>query len=332
MHNKTKTLAALFAGLALGAGAQAQDFQAGLRMITVPGAEPIPVALFFPTQAPARSIPMGPFTPTVSMQGAPAPAVKGLVLVSHGTGGSELGHHNIAQRLAQHGYLVAALQHPRDNYRDRSLVETSVFFSERPKQVSRVLDALLEHPEWKDRIPAGRIGAIGHSAGGYTVVALAGGVADPARLAAHCKEPADDARFCSLGGETARQRVPESTATAADYNVADQRIRAVVTMAPLAVVFTEESLVRIKVPMQVYTAEHDAVLKGEYHGERLRAIPGAGYDKVGNAGHFAFMAQTSYPIPAAAGDPGENPPGFDRKAFHQRLEKDVTSFFDRHLQ
>ncbi|HYD61302.1 MAG TPA: hypothetical protein VEC35_13140 [Noviherbaspirillum sp.] len=332
MHNKTKSLAALLAGLVLGAAAQAQDFQAGLRMMTVPGEEPIPVALFFPTQAPEQTIPMGPFAPTISMRGTPAPAVKGLVLVSHGTGGSELGHHNLAQKLARHGYLVAALQHPRDNYRDRSLVATSTFFSERPKQVSRVLDALLENPEWKDRVPAGRIGAIGHSAGGYTVVALAGGVADPSRLAAHCKEPADDAKFCSLGGETAKQQVRESATPAADYRGGDPRIRAVVTMAPLAVVFTEESLAGIKVPMRVYTAEHDAVLKSQYHGERLRAVPGAHYERVDNAGHFAFMAQTSYPIAASSGDPGENPSGFDRKAFHQRLENEVTAFFDRHLK
>lgn len=333
MHNTKRTLGVLLAGLAIGASAQAQDFQAGLRMITVPGADPIPVALFYPTKAPAQAIPMGPFTPTVSMSGAPASSVKGLVLVSHGTGGSELGHHNLAQRLAQNGYLVAALQHPRDNYRDRSLAATSTFFAERPRQVSRVLDALLANPEWKEKIPSGRIGAIGHSAGGYTVVALAGGVADPSRLATHCKPPADDATFCSLGGATAKQRMVEAAPPAAGYKVADPRIRAVVAMAPLAVVFTEESLAQIKVPMQVYTAEHDTVLKGQYHGERLRtAVPGVGFERVNNAGHFAFMAQTNFPIAADAGDPGANPPGFDRKDFHLRLEQDVTAFFDRHLK
>ena len=326
---KKTTVVALFAGLLAGAAAHAQDFQAGLRMLTLPGEEPVPVSLFYPTQAPARDIPMGPFTPEVAMQAPPASAVKGLILLSHGTGGSELGHHNLAQGLARHGYLVAALQHPRDNYRDRSLSATAAYFSERPKQASRVLDALLAHPEWKDRIPAGRIGALGHSAGGYTVLALAGGIADPSVLATHCRPPADDAKFCSLGGENAKQRA--AAPAAVDVSAADARIRAVVAMAPLAVVFTQASLENMKLPVQVYTAQHDEVLKGKYHGERLRAIPGVRFEEVAGAGHFAFMARTSFPIASDAGDPGSDPAGFDRAAFHRRLEREVVDFFDRSL-
>ena len=45
-----------------------------------------------------------------------------------------------------------------------------------------------------------RVGALGHSAGGYTVLALAGARPDPARFDAHCAtDRASDPIFCSTG-------------------------------------------------------------------------------------------------------------------------------------
>lgn len=51
--------AAALLGLAGQAGAQ----QAGYRTLTVPGDAPISVALFYPTAAVARALPMGPWQP-----------------------------------------------------------------------------------------------------------------------------------------------------------------------------------------------------------------------------------------------------------------------------
>lgn len=307
---------------------------AGFRMMTVAATEPVPVALFYPTPAAANTIPMGPYAVTVSFAGTPPAKVKGLILISHGTGGSELGHHNLAQALAQSGYLVAALQHPRDNWRDRSLASSVTYFSERPRQVSRVLDALLADPQWKDRIPSGHIGAIGHSAGGFTVLALAGAIADPLRATHHCETVTDDAGFCALRGTLSEEaRAAEKRAIkASDFDVMDKRIRAVVAMAPLTQVFTPESLKRVTIPLKIYVAEHDAVLNGKYHGGAVHdQLPGADFVEVNNAGHFAFMTEMTQSIPSAAGDPNGNPEGFDRKAFQGRLASEVIAFFDKNL-
>lgn len=308
--------------------------QAGFRMMTVAAAEPIPVALFYPTTAPANTIAMGPYAITVAFGGTPPAKVKGLILISHGNSGSELNHHNLAQSLAQSGYLVAALQHPRDNWRDRSLASSVTYFSERPRQVSRVLDALLADPEWKDRIPSGRIGAIGHSAGGFTVLALAGAIADPQRVADHCATVTDDAGFCALRGtlfEEARA-AEKRTVKASDFDVMDKRVRAVVAMAPLGQVLTPESFKRVTVPLKIYVAEHDTVLNGKYHGRAVHGqLPAADFEEVKNAGHFAFMVELTQSIPSAAGNPNSNPEGFDRTAFHGRLATEVTAFFDKNM-
>ena len=341
-------LAAFMTLLAWATPASAQ--YAGLRTLVVPGAEPVTVALFYPTPAVARTQPMGPWRPVVT-PGAPVAAVplKGLILISHGTGGHELGHHNLATRLAADGYLVAALRHPGDNWEDRSMITSGRYFSERPRQVSRVLDALLASPDWGPRIPAGRIGAVGHSAGGYTVLALAGAQAEPARAAQHCRSVSDDPGFCSLGKLPSRSQSGQATPAAAVaaaptqgpaaaqdgplVSVADPRIRAVVAMAPMAVVFTQGSLKAISVPVRLMVAERDAVLASKYHGAYVAAnLPAAQASTVPGAGHFAFMAQSVWPLASEAGDAAANPEGFDRVAYHATLENEVAEFLDRQLR
>ena len=338
-------LAAFVALLAWATPASAQN--AGLRTLVVPGAEPVTVALFYPTPAVARIQPMGPWRPVVT-PGAPVAAapLKGLILISHGSGGHELGHHNLATRLAADGYLVAALRHPGDNWEDRSMITSGRYFSERPRQVSRVLDALLASPEWGPRIPAGRIGAVGHSAGGYTVLALAGAQAEPARAAQHCRSVLDDPGFCSLGklpsrsqsgqaapAAAASAQVPAAAQDGPLVSVADPRIRAVVAMAPMAVVFTQGSLKAISVPVRLMVAERDAVLTGKYHGGYVAAnLLAAQASTVPGAGHFAFMAQSVWPLASEAGDAAANPEGFDRVAYHATLENEVAEFLDRQLR
>lgn len=339
-HTLLRRVAVVAAALlTLAAPAQAQH--AGLRTFTIAGDVPTTVALFYPTAVAGRLVAMGPWQPVVT-PGAPASAapLRGLILLSHGTGGTELNHHDLGTRLARDGYLVAAVRHAGDNWQDRSLVTSGRYFSERPRQLSRVLDALLASPEWGARIPAGRIGAVGHSAGGYSVLALAGAQAEPARAAQHCQTVQDDPGFCSLaknsslgpaGSQWAASPSAAASAGAPDADlvgVADARITAAVVMAPMAVVLTPQSLAAVRVPVRVLIAEKDAVLSTPYHGGHVLAhLPGARGRTVAGAGHFAFMAQSTMPLPSAAGDAAANPPGFDRPAFLAELDEEVAGFF-----
>ena len=316
----------------------APTLQAGLRMLTVPasasGAPAIPVAVFYPTQAPARSMAMGPFNVQVAMQAPAEATVKGLILLSHGTGGSELGHASLAQALARAGYLVVAPRHPGDDWQDRSLLQQSPerYFDERPRQASRVIDALLADPDWAGRITRDakgpRVGALGHSAGGYTVLALAGGVPERDRIAAHCAaHRSEDAIFCATGGSTASSATaPAAPAT----TLRDPRVRAVVAMAPVGVVFSAASLAAIQVPTVVYSAALDRWLQPRFQADWItRNLPAASHRVVPNAWHFAFMDTPSMAIPSDDGDVGANPPGFDRAAFLRQLAQELPGFFDK---
>ncbi len=231
------------------------------------GAPAITVALYYPSPSPSREVPMGPFMIHAAIRGGSEQAVKGLIVLSHGLGGSELAHSRLAEALAARGYLVAALRHPGDNWMDGSLLKKTPerYFFERPRQVSRVIDALLADPIWKDRIARDakgpRIGTLGHSAGGYTVLALAGGVPDLAQSSRHCREEGkDDPLFCRTGGTEWPVAPPQ-----AGQPLKDGRIRAVVAMAPVGVLFTAESLAKVQVPVAIYAGVKDRWLVPRFH-------------------------------------------------------------------
>lgn len=317
--------------------------QAGLRTFSVPGApadpEPISIALFYPTQAPERTIAMGPFTVHAAMGGTPDGQMKGLIIMSHGHGGSELAHASLAEALARDGYLVAALRHPGDNWQDPSLLASGPvrYFAKRPQQASRVIDALLNDPMWQDRIARDakgpRVGAVGHSAGGYTVLALAGGQPELPRLAAHCaNDRADDPILCGLVRTGAPAVTKTEQVDRADPTLADSRVRAVVALAPLGAVISARSLASIQVPTLIYEAEQDRYLVPRFHAEWIaQNMPGAELRRVPNAWHSAFMDIPGMSIPTPDGDVAANPAGFDRRAFLQQTSKEIAAFFDSTL-
>jgi predicted dienelactone hydrolase len=313
--------------------------QAGWRAINVPGLagapEPIAVNLYYPTQAAEISFAMGPYSAHVAPQAAPDATFKGLIVISHGLGGSEVVHESLAEALARSGYLVAALRHPGDNWQDGSLIARgpAAYLDERPRQVSRVLDALLADPQWSPRIASDargpRIGALGHSAGGYTVLALAGGRFDVARLRLHCEtEGGEDPIFC----RRARSDSPPAAAPGASpgaASIADRRVRAVVALAPLGAVFDPASLEAIAIPVTLYVADKDRFLVPRFHAQWVAShMPAASEHIVPNAWHFAFVDPPNSAIPSDDGDLRDDPPGFDRPAFLRQLQIDLPAFFD----
>ncbi|SFQ25043.1 alpha/beta fold hydrolase [Variovorax sp. 770b2] len=316
--------------------------QAGWRQFSVPGAAPdaapTVVALYYPTQATARTTAMGPFTVQAAIQAPPEDSFKGLILLSHGIGGTELGHSSLAEALARDGYLVAAIRHPGDNWQDQSLLQKgpSVYFTERPRQVSRVIDALLQDPQWKDRIASDaqgfRIGAVGHSAGGYTVLALAGGRADLSRIRTHCEdERAADPIFCGVN-RSAPSAATSPPAVSVLPSLRDPRVRAIVLLAPASVLFTASSLAEVRVPTLIYEAEQDRFLVPRFHAEWVaQNMPAAQLHRIPDAWHFAFMDTPSSAIPTDDGDIRSDPPGFDRKALLARLGREIPTFFDKAL-
>ncbi|MBN9466019.1 dienelactone hydrolase [Brevundimonas sp.] len=261
----------------------------------------------------------------------PPPAVDGrhapLIVFSHGNGGEYRGHADTARALAEAGFVVAALTHPRDNYRDLS---RSTQLTARAPQLSRLIDHMTGERFARVSpiaVDAGRIGAFGFSAGGFTVTSAIGGVSDLEQIADHCVDQADDFA-CRL---IALQPIDSATWRP---DARDDRIKAAVIAAPaLGFSFTTDSLARIRIPVQLWRAEDDQILPSPYNVEPIRdRLPAATeYRVVEGAGHYDFLPPCSPALAEAAPAICAPTPGFDRAAFHETFNRDVVSFFKEQL-
>ena len=103
--------------------AHAEGLEAGLVSLTLKDpveGGPMPAVVVYPTKSGAGTTSLGPFTISAGRDSPPAPGSYPLIVFSHGTGGSNLGHHDSLTALARAGFVAAAIEHPRDNYRDDS--------------------------------------------------------------------------------------------------------------------------------------------------------------------------------------------------------------------
>lgn len=250
-----------------------------------------------------------------------------LIVISHGNGGDFRSHHDTATALAKAGFVVVALTHTGDNWRDQSRATDLVG---RTRQLSVVIDYMTRDWSARDGIDADRIGAFGFSAGGFTVLAAAGGDPDLGRLADHCR--ANPGFYdCRLIGQHAGTMKDGAAAPRLPH---DARIKALAVAAPaLGFTFTKEGLSRVTQPVQLWQAGADQILPAPFYVEPVRdALPTPPeYRRVEGTAHFDFLPPCSPELAAAAPMICAPTPGFDRAAFHETLNREVVRFFREKL-
>jgi predicted dienelactone hydrolase len=264
-----------------------------------------PVLVLYPTDVPSVPTAFGPYTFDVSPE---APVAEGrfpLVVVSHGNGGSHLVYRTIAAHLAKNGYVVAMLEHAGNNRNDNALEGTHENLVNRPRHVRLTMDAVSFDPMLGTCVQPDNAAIIGHSIGGYTALAVAGG---------------------TPWSET-RQRVDV---------VPDPRVRALVLLAPATGWYLpEDSLRTVNVPILMLVAEHDSFTPRWQAELVLNGVPDRAqvtYRVVENAGHFSFLSPFPPQMRNAKFLPSTDPEGFDREKFHERLPGEVLDFLDEKLK
>lgn len=150
-------------------------------------------------------------------------------------------------------------------------------------------------------------------------------------IASHCaSDRANDPIFCRTGRADQPAAGADSATLPAAPPLTDPRVRAVVALAPVGVVFTAQSLTRIRIPVAVYQADRDRWLVPRFHSQWIAGnLPGVTLHRVPNAWHFAFMDRPGISIPTEDGDIQADPPGFDQAAFLKQLSKELPDFFDK---
>jgi predicted dienelactone hydrolase len=322
------SLRALLAAAVLSAAATpALAANAGFMVLQQPrpDAPPVEVGVWYPTDAAPAPMKLG-LNAQVVAAGAPIVGERlPLIVMSHGNGGAFSGHADTAQALAEAGFVVAALTHPGDNYRDQS---RATAMTDRPAALSALIGWMLDSSPLKAKLDPDRVGAFGFSSGGFTVLAAAGGEPNLSRMVGHClKSPSNF--DCKL---TASRPAPASALTA--RWVHDPRIKAVVAAAPaLGFTFGKKGLKGITAPVQLWKAADDEILPGDDYAEAVHRDLKRPHDYrvIPNAGHFDFLAPCAITPPADLAYLCASAPGFDRHAFHRDFNAAVARFFTDQL-
>jgi predicted dienelactone hydrolase len=296
---------------------------AGFERVTVPDSEgqPLEAGIWYPSEASASSEPLGLYRQTVATSGAIAGRGLPLIVMSHGSGGSFEGHYDTAVALAEAGFVVAAITHTGDNYRDQSGF-TRV--ENRPRHVKALIDFMLASWPHRDRLDPARIGMFGFSAGGFTALVAIGGVPDMTRIAPYCATYADE-----WPCRKAKENHTDAPAGPAAF-VHDPRVSAAVIAAPaLGFTFSPKGLADIKASIQLWRGDSDELLPHPRHAQNVyEGLPTKPeYHVVPNAGHFAFLAPCTPMAESIAPMICRDPTGFDRAAFHGEFNRAVVTFF-----
>jgi predicted dienelactone hydrolase len=189
---------------------------------------------------------------------------KPVIVFSHGLGSVRTDLRYLAEHLASHGYVVAAIEHPGSNERNTNsalqgknrLVKPEEFLL-RPQDISFVLDELEKFNQTATNPLAGKLATqkvmvVGYSFGGATALALAGAELQLERLKQRCKK---NLAMLSLGEgmQCIAQELPENS-----YQLRDTRIKQAIALNPTtSLVFGETGLTKIQVPTLILAGSAD---------------------------------------------------------------------------
>ena len=342
MTRNTATCALLALALSATSGA-ADDFQTGMMELNIQDAREsgrhLNGFLWYPTddtsaatQAHGNAVWEGisviPDAPVAMGQ-------KPLLLLSHGMFGNARNQAWLAEAMVEEGYLVAAIDHPGTSTFQRNPDHRRELW-ERPLDISRTIDYLLESDQFAQMVDPDRIFMGGHSLGGFTAVALAGGVFDPARVDADCAQNPDEL-VCGIFTSWEVAKTPQDRVAMAQ-DLSDPRISgfAVFDLGGTQT-FAPESLSSIDVPMFVIGAPLD--IQGLDLDRESRALVASlrsanvQYSEPETVSHFDFLGVcTERALEILKEEEPEDvficQDGIEvRRAEHDQIAQDVAAFF-----
>lgn len=284
----------------------------GCRTVEVnDGSSIFPMVVLYPSTGTEQPERLGRYAMDVAMNAPVTPGAHVLIAVSHGSGGSNVVYRTLARSLAQDGFVVALPLHPRNNRDDNSLAETDTLLVNRPRELRAAIDWMFASEDFREHLVPDSVAVIGHSMGGYTALALAGGrpIAGPHETQDH---------------QPRLIRVDP-----------DPRVKALVLLAPATPWFQAPGALRnVRIPILMRTAEKDSDTPTWFSEIVQRGVGEprlVEHKAVANANHFAFLSPFPPEFTSADFAPSQDPPGFDRAGFLAQLAADIGAFLHRVL-
>ncbi|MDV7341689.1 dienelactone hydrolase family protein [Terasakiella sp. A23] len=290
----------------------------------------IACALWYPTELAAVTTRHGIYDFSVVKNGPIADGQFPLIMMSHGSGGTRFGHCKTAEFFAQNGFIVVAPEHPFNNFFDDSQVGSARSYSSRSRHMKSSLDAFLAHEKWAPSVDLEKIAVFGFSLGGFTALTCVGARPYVEGLRMHLRTNREfDATFC--GYEVI---VRDGFDDPYLPTTPDDRYKACIALAPVSGgLFHTESLADISVPVQIYRAERDMILRNPFHAQEIRDhLPaGCDYHVTEKAGHFSYLSPVREEVRAELGELANDMDGFDRESVHKKIHQEMIDFLNKAL-
>ncbi len=165
----------------------------------------------------------------------------------------------LARHLASHGLTVAALEHPDRTVSPNSLLPATEFIN-RPKDISFLLDEfskLNQQPgALQGKLNTEKVSIIGHSLGGYTALAVAGGELNLQQLRIACKNNVNP--LIQSPGDWLQ--CGAATLIDSKVELKDKRVKNAIALNPVVgQLFGENGLSKISIPVLVLASTEDAI-------------------------------------------------------------------------
>jgi len=255
---------------------------------------PLPLHIWYPGKDDGVVKPLGKnavFTGVEVRSGAaPQDQKFPIVLLSHGSGGNAINIGWIAAHLADQGMVVVSTNHPGTTSRD-SLPRETLKIWQRPDDFTAILDFFEKTPPLDLQVDMTRVGAVGFSLGGYTVLGLAGARVSKQKYIDYCVKTPEllDCLWYRAAGVDLKSIDGEKF----EQSNLDDRIKTSVAIDPgLAQAFIVESLEKLHSPVLIVNLGSQSMVPAGVEGDEIAAaLKHSEYARIEGATHFSFLGE-----------------------------------------
>lgn len=196
-----------------------------------------------------------------------------LVVLSHGFGANRTFLKYLGQHLASHGITTVSIEHPGSNARsvnqavnnaNLARLMSANEFIDRPQDISALLDWLGQSNRQNNsnkKFNTNNTVVIGHSLGGYTALALAGGELNIPELRKFCQKGLSPTAPPGDWFQCVGASLPQNP-----IQLQDKRVKSAIALNPLiGELFGNRGLSKINVPVLIVASTEDAIAPALSH-------------------------------------------------------------------